>query len=354
MNLSQPYMSQAYAAALASGFDPNALPPATFSSAAPQQQQQFGFTFPQFSAGGAAGASASNNNSGSPPPPMMHPQQQHLHQLNMQQAALMMAQQAHHQQQFQQDLSSASSGKKVQSKADRRAEHNAIERARRESLNSKFQQLAHALPNLQNDRRPSKGTIIERTLEFVKDRLHKEERYRHQIRQLRLENRRLRKELKRESRREYVDVESDDQLSYNSSCSSLLYMSSSSAAATPTPTKIENAPPSVTGYGQPHLVPPAQHPPEMYGLPIDTVMYHQQQQQQQRIVSGSPLGMYESDDDNSSNGGGDDEQQHFQQFHCSPVSPAVAAPSNFVMNTNNAKVIPADCYKLEQTPAAPH
>lgn len=87
MNPSQPYMSQAYAAALASGFDPNALPPATFSSAAPQQQQ-FGFTFPQFSAGGAAGASASNNNSGSPPPPMMHPQQQHLHQLNMQQAAL--------------------------------------------------------------------------------------------------------------------------------------------------------------------------------------------------------------------------------------------------------------------------
>lgn len=149
MNPSQPYMSQAYAAALASGFDPNALPPATFSSAAPQQQQQFGFTFPQFSAGGAAGASASNNNSGSPPPPMMHPQQQHLHQLNMQQAALstlsffffallnfivpgkltllfppffslylgfspetVMAQQAHHQQQFQQDLSSASSGKK--------------------------------------------------------------------------------------------------------------------------------------------------------------------------------------------------------------------------------------------------
>lgn len=52
------------------------------------------------------------------------------------------------------------------SKAERRAEHNAIERARRENLNSKFQQLAHALPNLQNDRRPSKGTIIERTLDY--------------------------------------------------------------------------------------------------------------------------------------------------------------------------------------------
>lgn len=51
-------------------------------------------------------------------------------------------------------------------KAQKRAEHNAIERARRECLNTKFQQLAHSLPNLQNDRRPSKGTIIERTLEY--------------------------------------------------------------------------------------------------------------------------------------------------------------------------------------------
>lgn len=53
-------------------------------------------------------------------------------------------------------------------KEQRRAEHNAIERARRESLNTKFQQLAHSLPNLHNDRRPSKGTIIERTLEYGK------------------------------------------------------------------------------------------------------------------------------------------------------------------------------------------
>lgn len=54
----------------------------------------------------------------------------------------------------------------VGDKEQRRAEHNAIERARRESLNTKFQQLAHSLPNLHNDRRPSKGTIIERTLEY--------------------------------------------------------------------------------------------------------------------------------------------------------------------------------------------
>jgi hypothetical protein len=62
---------------------------------------------------------------------------------------------------------------RFQTKEARRAEHNAIERARRESLNTKFQQLAHSLPNLQNDRRPSKGTIIERTLEFGKKRLHR-------------------------------------------------------------------------------------------------------------------------------------------------------------------------------------
>jgi hypothetical protein len=57
-------------------------------------------------------------------------------------------------------------------KAQRRAEHNAIERYRRECLNTKFQQLAHSLPNLQNDRRPSKGTIIERTLEYGNYRLY--------------------------------------------------------------------------------------------------------------------------------------------------------------------------------------
>lgn len=62
-------------------------------------------------------------------------------------------------------------------KAQKRAEHNAIERARRESLNTKFQQLAHSLPNLQNDRRPSKGTIIERTLEYGKKKIIKISKY---------------------------------------------------------------------------------------------------------------------------------------------------------------------------------
>ncbi|KAI8977262.1 hypothetical protein BDF20DRAFT_873843 [Mycotypha africana] len=78
----------------------------------------------------------------------------------------------------------SSSSAKILSKAERRAEHNAIERARRESLNVKFQQLAFTLPNLQNDTRPSKSTIIDRTLDFVKNALLKEERYQRRISEL--------------------------------------------------------------------------------------------------------------------------------------------------------------------------
>lgn len=76
-------------------------------------------------------------------------------------------------------------------KAERRAEHNAIERARRECLNSKFQQLAEALPNLQNHRRPSKGQIVEKALDWVKQNISKEDRYQYQIMQLQNENKRL-------------------------------------------------------------------------------------------------------------------------------------------------------------------
>ncbi|GAB5593272.1 hypothetical protein Unana1_08172 [Umbelopsis nana] len=118
-------------------------------------------------------------------------------ELQRQQHELLQQQQQHHQQ--QQPVSAGSpgsaSGRKVASKADRRAEHNAIERARRESLNTKFQELAHSLPNLQNDRRPSKGTIIERTLDFVKRTIVQEERYRTEIERLRDQNKQLRARL---------------------------------------------------------------------------------------------------------------------------------------------------------------
>ncbi|CEP11371.1 hypothetical protein [Parasitella parasitica] len=76
-------------------------------------------------------------------------------------------------------------------KAERRAEHNAIERARRECLNSKFQQLAEVLPNLHNHRRPSKGQIVEKALDWVKQNMTKEDSYQCQIIQLQNENKRL-------------------------------------------------------------------------------------------------------------------------------------------------------------------
>ncbi|CAO3595145.1 unnamed protein product [Absidia cylindrospora] len=86
---------------------------------------------------------------------------------------------------------SASFSKKTLSKDERRAEHNAIERARRESLNSKFQQLAQALPNLMNYRRPSKSQIVEKALDWVKKSISREERYRYQVIQLQKENKQL-------------------------------------------------------------------------------------------------------------------------------------------------------------------
>ncbi|KAJ2739544.1 hypothetical protein H4S06_006282, partial [Coemansia sp. BCRC 34490] len=52
--------------------------------------------------------------------------------------------------------------------AQRRATHNAIERARRESLNGQFQDLASAVPALIHVRRPSKATIVEKSLDYIR------------------------------------------------------------------------------------------------------------------------------------------------------------------------------------------
>ncbi|KAI8329258.1 hypothetical protein EDC96DRAFT_529620 [Choanephora cucurbitarum] len=116
-------------------------------------------------------------------------------------------------------VSNASSGsKQLQTKAERRAEHNAIERARRESLNVKFQQLAFALPNLQNDTRPSKSTIIDRTLDFVKNAIQKEERYQRRIKEL-------------EKFNSYLLSESDKRLQHKKAKKSLSKMNTSRRAS---------------------------------------------------------------------------------------------------------------------------
>ncbi|KAG0166249.1 hypothetical protein DFQ28_007491 [Apophysomyces sp. BC1034] len=87
----------------------------------------------------------------------------------------------------------------LSSHIDRRSAHNALERQRRENLNSKFQQLAHVLPALQTVRRPSKTMIVAKSLEFVSSSLRRETDYRTQIQELRKENELLRKKARASS-----------------------------------------------------------------------------------------------------------------------------------------------------------
>ncbi|ORY87558.1 hypothetical protein BCR37DRAFT_189 [Protomyces lactucae-debilis] len=68
--------------------------------------------------------------------------------------------------------------------AERRAIHNSVERTRREALNAKFTLLAQTIPSLQHVHRPSKSTIISHCLDMT-----------HEMREMKLENLRLRQEL---------------------------------------------------------------------------------------------------------------------------------------------------------------
>ncbi|KAI9025281.1 hypothetical protein CLU79DRAFT_744861 [Phycomyces nitens] len=80
------------------------------------------------------------------------------------------------------------------SQSEKRTAHNALERQRRENLNTKFQQLAHALPTLQTERRPSKTMIVARSLDFVSTTIQRESNFKAEIMELRKENERLRKQ----------------------------------------------------------------------------------------------------------------------------------------------------------------
>lgn len=70
----------------------------------------------------------------------------------------------------------------------KRMVHNAMERVRRETLNTKFQELAYALPTLRTVRRPSKSQIVQRALEFVRTAFVQERVYQKQITNLKREN----------------------------------------------------------------------------------------------------------------------------------------------------------------------
>ncbi|KAI6115413.1 hypothetical protein EDD17DRAFT_415186 [Pisolithus thermaeus] len=79
--------------------------------------------------------------------------------------------------------------------AERRATHNAVERARRETLNSRFLDLAALLPNLTQIRRPSKSAIVNSSIAHV----HASRRHRllasRELRILKSESDALRREL---------------------------------------------------------------------------------------------------------------------------------------------------------------
>ncbi|KAI8391524.1 uncharacterized protein BYT42DRAFT_557180 [Radiomyces spectabilis] len=119
---------------------------------------------------------------------------------------------------YPQGISFLSLGSVVED-SDKRSAHNALERQRREGLNNKYQQLAHALPTLQTVRRPSKTMIVSKSLEYGKNlAFHiylkvafmtmysffsvcnsdtREATYLEQIRTLRKENERLKRQAKR-------------------------------------------------------------------------------------------------------------------------------------------------------------
>lgn len=86
-------------------------------------------------------------------------------------------------------------GNKKGTSAERRATHNAVERARRESLNTRFLQLAAHLPSTAAVRRPSKSLIVNKSIAFVTDALAREPMYRSKIDALAVESEMLRQEL---------------------------------------------------------------------------------------------------------------------------------------------------------------
>lgn len=90
---------------------------------------------------------------------------------------------------------SSGGGNKKGTSAERRATHNAVERARRESLNVRFLELAANLPATSTVRRPSKSLIVNKSLAFVGQALSNETTYRLRLDELVREHRELLEEV---------------------------------------------------------------------------------------------------------------------------------------------------------------
>lgn len=86
-------------------------------------------------------------------------------------------------------------GNKKGTSAERRATHNAVERARRENLNDRFLLLANKLPATYTVRRPSKSLIVNKSLDFVQQALEGETILRLKVEELYQENQGMLKEL---------------------------------------------------------------------------------------------------------------------------------------------------------------
>ncbi|KAK4515924.1 uncharacterized protein ATC70_010882 [Mucor velutinosus] len=112
---------------------------------------------------------------------------------------------------------------------EKRTAHNALERQRREGLNTKFQELAHVLPALQQIRRPSKSMIVAKSLEFVSSAGERENDFQGQIYALRKENEQLMRQasLSKKRMKKRLDQESSSSESGSKKSASVMIKLSS-------------------------------------------------------------------------------------------------------------------------------
>ena len=81
--------------------------------------------------------------------------------------------------------------------AEKRANHNAVERQRRETLNNRFLELAQCIPSLAHVRKPTKSVIVSRSIEFMHDSKLRLESNSNLIKGLKAQNEELKTELNR-------------------------------------------------------------------------------------------------------------------------------------------------------------
>ncbi|KAI8889157.1 hypothetical protein K501DRAFT_329272 [Backusella circina FSU 941] len=231
---------------------------------------------------------------------------------------------------------SNNNNKQSQSRADRRAEHNALERARRESLNSKFQKLALSLPNLSNDSRPSKNTIIERTLDFVQDAKLKEERMRNQIEELERVNRYLLSQLDNKNA-----SSSSQSVTRRSSCISINSSSMNYSPHIPQLDETENRFPiklEVSPSPPSSSVPPTISPPSHDKNKFDATAYHAYNQAVMQNLHHTQYDESEDDEDITEINQINPFAFHQQQHQSFPIMPEQLSCHSFIKERHCVRI----------------